>query len=353
MTSRPQSKGFTLVELLVVMAIIGILVGMLLPAVQMVREAARRTSCLNNIKQMAVACQNYQSSHLKFPAASDGRLVSGQGYSLHAYLLPHLELANIYDEFLKFRTTGNDGRLALSNYLVDGFLCASSTQADYFAQRGPGSDGGAYASHYLGVAGPVDFTGSNDPVKVEEGADNTLYRFYPINAGGGNSISRHGVFGARSPGVLSGTQAYARAGKLTAAKTSVDISDGMSNTFMFGEASRTQNTSKNVNHVPRRAGWAWGFQGGSINSARCVAPYFLNLADIDASTLAVQDGDGPRKGLVAIKPNHRPFNSNHPGGSNFSLCDGSNRFVSDSTDPLVLLSYAGMDRRDNVGFALE
>ena len=64
---KPRNRGFTLVELLVVVAIIGILIGMLLPAVQQVREAARRIECANKMRQLALACHNYHSAHDHFP----------------------------------------------------------------------------------------------------------------------------------------------------------------------------------------------------------------------------------------------------------------------------------------------
>ena len=187
MTSRQKSKGFTLVELLVVMAIIGILVGMLLPAVQSVREAARRTSCLNNLRQMALASINYQSAHQRFPAASDGGWIDdgGQywGFSLHTYLLPYLEQNALSDQFLMVRggnstspwqfetlnpanitytQVGGDPREFLSSQQIDLFVCPSATQKDELAnvdvengvQNGtPDWGGREYTTHYLGVTG--------------------------------------------------------------------------------------------------------------------------------------------------------------------------------------------------------
>ena len=102
---RPNShSGFTLVELLVVIAIIGILIGMLLPAVQSVRQAARRTTCANNIRQLALAVHNFESGHMRFPVNQIGAgLPNNSGgfstgnYSWLVPLLPHFEEQNVHD----------------------------------------------------------------------------------------------------------------------------------------------------------------------------------------------------------------------------------------------------------------
>ena len=101
MKSVLRRHAFTLVELLVVIAIIGILIGMLLPAVQSVREAARRTSCLNNVRQMVLSAHNYESSFQRLPPSFEierGTILTGNNgsWSIHGRLLPYCEQANAY-----------------------------------------------------------------------------------------------------------------------------------------------------------------------------------------------------------------------------------------------------------------
>lgn len=108
-----KRQGFTLVELLVVIAIIGILVGLLLPAVQAAREAARRMSCSNNMKQLGLSVHNYESTFKTTPKlATTGATTWGQdhswnGFSPHTAILPYIEQGPLYD-LINFNDTLND-----------------------------------------------------------------------------------------------------------------------------------------------------------------------------------------------------------------------------------------------------
>lgn len=165
-----------MVELLVVIAIIGILIGMLLPAVQQVREAARRTACMNNIRQLALACLNFESAHMHFPPGWNGwvaggvpRYISpwnnrqstnyrGNYHGWGTYILPQLENANLYDMIDKNVSFGIDQLKPDGNpigaTILPSFICPSCP-TDEFNQvyTGDASIGFHAKSNYIGCSG--------------------------------------------------------------------------------------------------------------------------------------------------------------------------------------------------------
>lgn len=140
MAVQIRRSGFTLVELLVVIAIIGVLVGLLLPAVQAAREAARRMSCQNHLKQIALACHNYQSAFRTFPPSATVDLsVTSTGnngsWGVHGRILPQLEQENLADRV--DLSLAWDHQMAIDGLKIPVYACPSDPKSDEV--RDPGS----------------------------------------------------------------------------------------------------------------------------------------------------------------------------------------------------------------------
>lgn len=127
-----RSAGFTLVELLVVLAIIGILIGLLLPAVQAVREAARSVQCKNNLRQLGLACHSYESAFMSFPPSAEfggvGSINTNSSWSVHGRVLPFLELSSLYQQVNL--NVAWDNQAILSGLKIGVFACPSDPQAE-------------------------------------------------------------------------------------------------------------------------------------------------------------------------------------------------------------------------------
>ena len=166
MVKKPKRSGFTLVELLVVIAIIGILIALLLPAVQAAREAARRTECNNNLKQLGLGLQNYHDTFRHFPPGANRADDDGWGWG--AYVLPYIEQSGLYNRIvgagvilpIKGSYNGgiggqdlriNRGDRAGRERLKE-FRCPSSVQDDFSRSH----DGPYGTSNYFGCAGMTD-----------------------------------------------------------------------------------------------------------------------------------------------------------------------------------------------------
>lgn len=313
-TPKMRRRAFTLVELLVVIAIIGILIALLLPAVQAAREAARRMRCTNNLHQLGIALHNYHNSHRAFPINRTGRRY--HNWSALAMTAPYVEQANMHDmlDFSAFPYTVSRGGTIYADGTVN--EPAARTKVDVFICP---SDPG-------GVIAPEGFGPTN----------------YLFNVGSG--LVDNGTIQRTSTGQEPDGIAY-EASRVRIA----DVTDGTSNTLAVGESTR----GLGQNRAPYQSHQKQHIRGSSVFPAceagpgdnvwygdRCEAwikgsfPYaamtfFFSPNSKRADCLtgnAVQALMGPR--------------SYHLGGANALLCDGHVAFLADTISEEVIRALA-------------
>lgn len=179
-------RGFTLIELLVVMTIIAILIGLLLPAVQSAREAARRLSCKNNLKQIGVALHNYVEARKQFPPGGIypvGATVAADAWSVHAYLLPYMEQENLHN-LINFKASYST-QPTVTEFRVPVYLCPSEIndkpRPDGSLTHFPVSYGANYGVWFVwnpntntGGSGVFYPNSKTRPADIKDGLSNTL-----------------------------------------------------------------------------------------------------------------------------------------------------------------------------------
>ena len=334
---RPARPAFTLIELLVVIAIIAILIGLLLPAVQKVREAAARTQSQNNLKQMALACHNFESANGVLPGyvpAPSGSNPDSFGYSVHARILPYIEqepLGKLFDPNTQPLFVPGGGFFGQLNPLVapaavtpvKTFLCPADAQ-DPICTTNTG--GGSYAgtNYVFNIGSGLDPTdAANNPTKsngaharfptdgmvankskvrmteVTDGTSNTVLISECLR---GLNVTITGPFSA-----LSADQKRRQYGDVSGAHGHVDTAPG-GITPPLSPADQTAATAWQGN---RGGAWIWGFP--VANGFSAALPPNSPTPDLNAH-------------YVGWLTARSPFT----GGVNAALGDGSARFVRDS-----------------------
>jgi prepilin-type N-terminal cleavage/methylation domain-containing protein/prepilin-type processing-associated H-X9-DG protein len=329
--SRPRRDGFTLIELLVVIAIIAVLIALLLPAVQAAREAARRSQCVNNMKQIGVALHNYVASNEVFPpgyVTSINRTVldacnqdaentpgqsvdQGTGWAWGSMILPQLEQNTVYNSInfnLSVAFHQND---TCSLTALNVFLCPSdpgpSTVPVFADPPDPAQPGSFSASNIVDTLSRGNYVGMYGigEVCAQSGAIDS-----PNNNGAGPLGQHAGIFYRNSR------------------VSFADITDGTSNTIAVGE--RSHNLSY-VTWVARSIdGWLGKtspIEGGTDQfnpSPEECWTQIMGPAGLE---------DGPRT-INNPEAHVEDYWSRHPGGANFLFGDGSVRFLKSTINPV-------------------
>jgi prepilin-type N-terminal cleavage/methylation domain-containing protein/prepilin-type processing-associated H-X9-DG protein len=349
---RSQSRGnagFTLIELLVVIAIIAILIGLLVPAVQKVREAAMRVQCMNNMKQLAVACHDYHDANYRFPPAVmiqpgvNATLGSGNfGPNWVVMILPYIEQGNLMNSTIQasisryMTTPGEAGWRVVGSEILSLMICPFDADGHAFPYAGTVAalPNGAHWAHgnYGCNAG-----GIHQPDSEPDGYSNIGWLSsmngqlpeYGSNGAGSAGTNISLSFGVVPNGTsLGGVMCINYGARLT------DITDGSSNTVMLNEL----RTGQFITPTDPRGLWAIGMPGASVTAGNsswdCTTPNDNNSEsdDLDGAQDGQSGGGGtwtPYMGnCQGCNFQQAQARSRHPNLTvTVAFCDGSVRTV--------------------------
>ena len=315
-----QRAGFTLVELLVVIAIIGILVALLLPAVQSAREAARRMSCSNNLKQLTLALHNYHDTYRQFPpSATIPYGTTYDSWSIQARLLPFLERANLSD--LIDWNDNYKSQPAVTKTRVPTLLCPSEindrARPDGALTHYPLNYGVNFGTWF--VFNPLQRVGGNGLV-----FPNSRTRFASITDGTSNTLAFSEVK-AWTPYLRDGGNPNAPGAQIPSTPADVTSLGGSFKT----NSGHTEWVDARVHQT--------GFTGTFTPNTKM--PFTSGGVDYDIDFNSYREGKSTNRLTYAAVTSR----SYHSGGVNAALVDGSVRFVADTID---LATWRGMATRD-------
>jgi type II secretory pathway pseudopilin PulG len=317
-----------------VIAIIGILVALLLPAVQAAREAARRTQCQNRLKQITLACLNYHDTKKHFPSATDiypkgGTSPSATYWSYLVQILSFMEETALSDRIdRKIFWNAEPNRSFLYSTELPAMRCPSHADTDLTFVDPPGGGGVQdlptnLRAHYMGVMGAKDVC----PQPANPWPQKT-YTMMPNRDDKYTGPDPCASGGVASNGVI--TNAVG-GGRFLAGETKIkDVTDGTSHTFMIGEIS--------WNCGPQRI-WAIGSATGQTAGNIFSFVYTSKNVVYELNRACRQGTDNPQC-PPGFENNDMSFGSLHTGGCFFGMCDGSVQFVNESTTKEVLRMLA-------------